>query len=381
MVIHIARNNRILTTTLAVIVALALLAGAFYVGRAYQNSIDQSLFTAYNPPQRGSGGAASGASFGGSAGGNSSFSFAGGNSQRAQINAALAVGTPPPTAGVGSSTTQPSGQAGGSGSAGNAAGSGGQAAPGGTTQAATATGGVAQGSAGGAATGGAGGSQGTASGTASAVTGQLSAISATTLTLQSFGGQAEDVAIDAGTRFYQLKTAAGSDLATGQQVTISLDPTDTSRTTASGVTIIPAGAPLVRVRAFGGNAGGGFGGGGSGNGGGFGAGGNGGGGYGGGGNGGGNGAGGAGTGRVRAATPSGTITAVSSSSITLKTAQGTKTYKLGSSAAIYRVVSVASSALQTNTLTSVHEAAANGKTTADAVLQAGSPGAFASFIG
>ena len=38
-------------TVLGIVVGLALLGGAFYGGRVYQNNADQKLFVAYNPPQ------------------------------------------------------------------------------------------------------------------------------------------------------------------------------------------------------------------------------------------------------------------------------------------------------------------------------------------
>src|SRR5438067_6440224 len=139
-------------TVLGIVVGLALLGGAFYGGRVYQNNADQKLFVAYNPPQSNNTRAGiNGTSFGSGGG------FGGGSSQNAQINAALAVGNPPSSASSGS------------GSASSASsGSGSTSSTAGQRAASTGRGGTAS------------------AGTARALTGQLLSISGGALTVQSF---------------------------------------------------------------------------------------------------------------------------------------------------------------------------------------------------
>ena len=207
------------------------------------------------------------------------------------------------------------------------------------------------------------------------LSGQLAPTSGGTLTVQTFAGTSESAPIVASTRFYQVVGAKASDLAVGQRVTIGRDRANPSQSTAASVTISPAGAPFVQVRAAGG---GGFGGGGgtasggsSGGGGGFGGGASGSGSGSGGGSGGAPGAG----GFRRVAPPTGTITAVSSASLTIKTPQGkTSTFAFAASAAIYQVVASASTAFQTGTVTSIQEATVNGQAVASAAVQAAAAG-------
>ncbi len=180
-------------------------------------------------------------------------------------------------------------------------------------------------------------------GASTTVTGQLGAMASESLTVQSRFAGSESIATNGATRYYLAVTSAVSQLAVGQRVAVSTGRTATS--TASSVTIALAGGPFVSVRSFSRGAGG-FGG--SGNGG-FGGGSNGGpppggfeGGAGGappsGGFGGASGAGGfsrgGGFGAVSAVT--GTVTAVSSTSFTLKTTQGaSRTFVLASTTTLY----------------------------------------------
>jgi hypothetical protein len=155
------------------IALIFLLIMAFFGGRAYQNNIDQKLFNAYSPPNTATGGSAFGGrgGLGGAATGNSSL-----------VNAALGVGTPPgSTSGAGSNNAGSSSNFGfGANSAGGA-------------------GGAAQ---------------------ANRVSGTLASVSATTLTVTSFSGLSQSVAVNHATRFYQSKTATASDLKAGSPVTI-----------------------------------------------------------------------------------------------------------------------------------------------------------------
>lgn len=87
--------------------------------------------------------------------------------------------------------------------------------------------------------------------------------------MQSFAGQ-QSLPTTARTRYYAITTATAQDLAVGQRVAIATGRG--SSTTATSVTIAPAGGPFISMRSFGaGNGGaggaGGFGGSGNGNGG------------------------------------------------------------------------------------------------------------------
>jgi hypothetical protein len=312
---------------LGIVAGVTLLGGAFYGGRVYQNNVDQKLFGAYNPPQSNTGPRAGGTSFG-------SGGFGGGSSQNAQINAALTVGNPPSSASSGSGAT--------SSTTGQSAASSGQ--------------------------GGA-----VSAGTRRALTGQLLSISGGTLTIQSFVGQ-DSLPMTAQTHVYQVASTAATALAVGQRVAIAPDRTDPS--TATSVTIAPAGNVFVRVRSFSGGSGG-FGSGG--NGGGFGSGGNGGGfgsggsaGFGGFGSGGGFGRGGGLT---------GTITALGHGTITVKAQQGgSQTVKLTALTAVYRVVAATREGLKAGSYVSVGSATVNGRQVAADVVQATTPGTMVTVI-
>ena len=299
-----------------IVVGLALLGGAFYGGRVYQNNVDQKLFGAYNPPQSNTGTRVGGTSFG-------SGGFAGGSSQNAQINAALTVGNPPSSASSGSGATSSA-----------------------TGQSAASTG---QGGA-------------VPAGTRRALSGQLLSISGGTLTVQSFQGQAS-LPMTAQTHFYQVARAAATGLAVGQRVAIAPDRTDPS--TATNVTIAPSGNLFVRVRSI--SGGGGFGGGGGG--GGFGSGGNGG--------GFGSGTGGFGRGAGLAGTITalghGTITVQTQQG-------GSQTVKLTALTSVYRVVAATREGLKAGSYVSVGSATVNGRQVAADVVEATTPGTMATVI-
>lgn len=354
-------GSRGLRTLVLLIVVVVLVGGSFYAGRVYQNNADQSVINAFNPVQQTTGRA-------GAAG--ASFSFTRGGSANSPVNAALAVGTPPPAPTSASPATQ-------------GVGSVGATTPGGT-----------------------GGSP-----SGNSVIGSLTSLTGSALTVQTFQGGSTSLAVTSSTHFYQVTTKTMQALATGDRVAIGLDRSDSTNSTAASITVSPAGAPFALVRAsFGGGSargngaggsGGGFGGGG--NGGGFGS-GTGGGGNGsgfggasgsgsgfGGGNGGGNGASGSGAGAGgatggsgagtgfggfrRQPPPTGTIVSVSSSAITVKTGQGAQqTYKLTSSTVVYALAPVSASALKTGTMTSVSQSTQGGKAAAVAVAQSSSGG-------
>ena len=318
---QLGRSRGVLRTPAArmvtgIVVGLALLGGAFYGGRVYQNNVDQKLFGAYNPPQSNTGTRVGGTSFG-------SGGFAGGSSQNAQINAALTVGNPPSSASSGSGATSSA-----------------------TGQSAASTG---QGGA-------------VPAGTRRALSGQLLSISGGTLTVQSFQGQAS-LPMTAQTHFYQVARAAATGLAVGQRVAIAPDRTDPS--TATSVTIAPSGNLLVRVRSISGS--GGFGGGGGG--GGFGSGGNGG--------GFGSGTGGFGRGAGLAGTITalghGTITVQTQQG-------GSQTVKLTALTSVYRVVAATREGLKAGSYVSVGSATVNGRQVAADVVEATTPGTMATVI-
>jgi hypothetical protein len=320
---------------LGIVAGVALLGGAFYGGRVYQNNVDQKLFGAYNPAQSNSGTRAGGTAFG-------SGGF-GGASQNAQINAALTVGNPPSSASSGSGS--PSSATSGSRSTSSTAG-----------QSATSPG---QGSA-------------AAAGTSRALSGQLLSISGGSLTVQSFLGQ-QSLPMTAQTHVYQVASAAATALAVGQRVAIAPDRNDPS--TATSVTIAPAGNLFVRVRSFSGGAGG-FGSGGSagfgsgGPGGGFGSGGN-----------GGNGAGFGSGGFGRGAGLAGTITALGHGTITVKTQQGgSQTVKLTALTGVYRVVAATREKLKAGSYVSVESVTVNGRQVAADVVEATAPGTMPTIV-
>jgi hypothetical protein len=349
---------------------VALIGGAFYGGRVYQNNVDQKLFADYNPSQANSSNG-TGAGFGG--GGLSASGGFGGGGQNAQVNAALSVGNPPsstPASGGAASTGQ------GSTSTGQTSTSSGQG-NGATGQA----------------TGARGGGQ-------RALSGQLVSLRGGTLMVQSFLGQ-QSLQTSGMTQYYEVSTADTQALAVGQKVAVSPDPNDT--TTATSVTIAPSSGIFVRVRSManlGGN-------GGSGNGGGFGSGGNGGGGFGSGsggsgsggfgsggsggfGSGGSGGSGGFGGGTGTGGTGTGggfggfgggrgglmgTITGLANGSLTLKTVQGaSQTIKVTSSTAVYRVVRATAAQLKAGMYVSAQPSTVNGQQVAANVVEATASG-------
>jgi hypothetical protein len=309
------------------VAGVVLCGGAFYGGRLYQNNVDQKLFAAYNPPQSTTGPRAGGLSFG-----------SGGSSQNAQINAALTVGNPPSSA--------PS-NAGAASSA--SSGSGTTSSTTGQSAASTGQGGAVS------------------AGTRRAFSGQLLSISGGTLTVQSFRGQ-DSLPMTAQTHFYRVASAAATALAVGQRVAIAPDRNDPS--TATSVTIAPAGNIFVRVRSFSGGTGG-FGSGG--NGGGFGSGGNGGG-FGSTGSGG-FGSGGSGGRFGRGAGLAGTITALGHGTITVQTQQGgSQTVTLTALTGVYRVVAATREGLKAGSYVSVGSATVDGRQMAADVVVATTPG-------
>jgi len=321
---QLGRSRGVLRTSAArmvtgIVVGLALLGGAFYGGRVYQNNVDQKVFGAYNPPQSNTGTRVGGTSFG-------SGGFAGGSSQNAQINAALTVGNPPSSASSGSGATSSA-----------SSGSGATSSATGQSTASTGQGGAVP------------------AGTRRALSGQLLSISGGTLTVQSFQGQAS-LPMTAQTHFYQVARAAATGLAVGQRVAIAPDRTDPS--TATSVTIAPSGNLLVRVRSISGS--GGFGGGGGG-------------GFGSGGNGGGFGSGTGGFGR--GAGLAGTITALGHGTITVKTQQGgSQTAKLTALTQVCRVVGATREGLKAGSYVSVGSATVNGRQVAADVVETTVPG-------
>jgi hypothetical protein len=206
----------------------------------------------------------------------------------------------------------------------------------------------------------------------------LLSISGGTLTVQSFVGQGS-LPMTAQTHFYQVASAAATALAVGQRVAIAPDRNDPS--TATSVTIAPAGNVFVRVRALSGGTGG------VGSGGGFGRGGNGAG-FGSGGNGGGFASGGFGSGGFgsgggfgRGAGLTGTITALGHGTITVKTQQGgSQTVKLSALTRVYRVVAATREGLKAGSYVSVGSATVNGRQVAADVVEATTPGTMVTVI-
>jgi hypothetical protein len=197
-------------------------------------------------------------------------------------------------------------------------------------------------------------------------------ISGGTLTVQSFLGQ-ESLPMTAQTHVYQVASTAATALAVGQRVAVAPDRTDPS--TATSVTIAPAGNLFVRVRSFSGGAGG-FGGGGRG---GVGSGGTGGG-FGSGGSGGGFGSG-TGGGFGRGAGLAGTITALGHGTITVKTQQGgSQTVKLTALTGVYRVVAATREGLKAGSYVSVGSATVNGRQVAADVVEATVPGTMPTIV-
>jgi len=232
-----------------------------------------------------------------------------------------------------------------------------------------------------------------------ALSGQWVAGAVGTVTVQSFQEQ-QSLPTTTGTHYYRVTTAAG-DVAVGQRVAITASRAATS--TAGSVTIGAAGAPDISVRLFGvggfggagsngnggagsnGNGGagsgsGGFGGPGSGNAGGSG-------GSGGvGGNGGAGGVGGyggsgrrGGVGGARRGAITGTVTAIQSGSITVKTAAGAAR-TLTSSTAVYQVIPATRGQFQSGLFVAVGSATVGGQRVATDVVQSAVAGAIPTFV-
>lgn len=307
-------------TLLSALVVLLLMGGAFYGGRVYQNNADQQILTSFTPQNTGR------TAFGGRGGG--------GGGAGGLVAAALAVGTPPADAGTGQSAAPAGGQGGaasGTGSQGGAAVSGGVTGP-------------------------------TGAGGRGTVTGQWVSADKTSLTVQGYQGQ-QSVPTTAATHYYQANVSTAAALAVGQRVSVAPDSANPG--TASTVTIAPSGNLAVTVRFFGGGGGGGFGGGAggaSGGGGGFG------------------GAGGATGARPRRAPGvAGTISALTSGSLTLRTAAGqTQAVKLAAATRVFQVEATTSDQYQAGSMVSVRQATINGQQVATDVVEATVQGAIVS---
>ena len=289
----------------AFVVAIGL---AFYGGRAYQNNIDQPLFTAYNPPKTTAGGGFRSSSFFGSA-----ASGGGG-----QVAAALALATPPTSGGqlgsAGAAPTASSKQA-----AGTAAPASGKKAPG------------ASGT-----TGSVPGASGTpaAGATATDVAGTLQSLNSQSVKVKTSQGAVQSVALSAATTYYLAEVASPSALKVGQKVTLGLQPNSSGGFGAGSITIAPRGTLYGYVRPASASTGTGGGGGG-------------------------------GFGFSLAAT----LTAVSGNSITAANATGRSfTIAVTSSTPIYQLVPVAGTKLITGATVSVHAMPISGKLTATNVV-------------
>ncbi len=217
-----------------------------------------------------------------------------------------------------------------------------------------------------------------------ALTGQWVSGAAGTVTVQSFAGQ-QSLPTTARTRYYAITTATAQDLAVGQRVAIATGRGSSS--TATSVTIAPAGGPFISMRSFGaGNGGaggaGGFGGSGNGNGGSGGFGGsNGSNGNGGPGSVGGRGRGGSsgfggnggaapsGVRRIRTAV-TGTMTARQGGAITIKTTTGaTRTLQLTPSTVVYRAVATTPARFQAGDVVAASGLMVNGHEVAADVVE------------
>ncbi|HXT37640.1 MAG TPA: hypothetical protein VN837_18850, partial [Chloroflexota bacterium] len=195
----------------AFVVAVGL---AFYGGRAYQNNIDQPLFTAYTPPKTTAGGGfRSSSNFGsGAAGGGG------------QVAAALALATPPTSGGQ-------LGSAGAAPTASSKTATGAQAAGAGTTKKTPGASGTT----------GAGGS-GAASATATDVAGTLQSIDGRNLKVKTTQGALQSVTLGASTTYYMAETTSSSALKVGEKVTLGLQPNSSGGFGAGSITIAPPGA-------------------------------------------------------------------------------------------------------------------------------------------
>ena len=204
-----------------------------------------------------------------------------------------------------------------------------------------------------------------------ALMGQWVAGAAGMVTVQSFAGQ-QSLPTTAQTRYYVVTAASAQHLAVGQRVAVATGRN--SPTTATSVTIAPAGGPFISMRSFG------FGGGNGGNGGSSGNGGNGGsGGFGGssGGNGNGGSSGFGGNGgsapgqvrRIRTAL-TGTITARQGGAIAIKTTTGAlRALQLTPSTVVYRAVGAAPARFQAGDFVAASSLVVNGRQAAADVVE------------
>jgi hypothetical protein len=202
-----------------------------------------------------------------------------------------------------------------------------------------------------------------------ALSGQWVASAAGAVTVQSFQGQ-QSLPTTAGTHYYRVTIAAMGDVAVGQRVAIA--PNRAATSTAGSVTIAATGAPDISVRLFGiggnGRSGSsGFGGPGSGNSSGSGD------------------AGGygrrGGVGGARRGAITGTVTAIQSGLITVKTAAGaSRTLTLTSSTAVYRVVLATRGQFQSGLFVAVGSTTVEGQRVATDVVQSAVAGAIPTIV-
>jgi hypothetical protein len=267
---HIARQRLKIAAGLAAY--LALLGLAFYAGKAHQSSADQQLYAAYHP----AGGASAGR--GGTGGPTDQL-----------VAAALSIGNPP---GSGpSSSASPAPQS---------------TAP---------------------ATGGQG-----AAPTLSVVAGQLSSVSGQALSVQPSQGGRQPVAIASSTRFYVVSAAPTSSLAVGQRVVVSTSRDSSGTSTATGITISPAGTAPVEAQS---------------------------------------------SSRAQGSGGSiyGTVTAVAADSMSLQTRQGTTVrLRLGGTTPVYRVDRTTMARIKAGMAVAVEVTAVDGHAVATDVVASGIPG-------
>jgi hypothetical protein len=263
---------RRLTFAAGLVAYLALLALAFYAGMSHQSSADHQLYDQYHPQATGS---ARGGGTGGAA--------------NSLVAAALSVGDPP---GSGpSSSAAPAPQP-------NAPASGGQgAAP-----------------------------------TSSTLTGQLTGISTKALSVQPGQGSGQTLALASSTRFYLVNTAPTSTLAPGQRVVASVSRDSSGASTATGITISPAGAILVDAQS-------------------------------------------ANQAQDPGTPIAGAITAVDKGSLTMQTSQGTTLHlRLGGTTPVYGVVQATSGRVKAGMSVAVQATTVNAQAVAADVVASGIPG-------
>jgi hypothetical protein len=314
----------------AIVVILLIAASglSFYGGRVYQNNVDQPLFSQYTPATRTRTGGAGGTSFFGN--------FSSGGSQ---VQAALALATPPGgtdaisgTATSGQPTT-PNGVAPGQGS---------------STKS-----GTPSSTQGGVATPSTTSGQTPATATAAAgtdVSGSLVSSSASSITVKPTQGSSVTVQATGATTYYMADKVAASALAAGQRVTVSLQGGfgggggSGGGFTADSVTIAPAAGQLygfvkeAQAASASAGAGGGF-----------------------------------------RFSPAGTVASVSNGTLNLQTSTGRAfAVTLASSTSIYQLDPVASSKIPTGAMVSIHESSGGKAATADNVVASSTSGLVAS---